>query len=93
MPSFFLTISLADMKNPLCLVMCGVEVDLASHVPALPGEWDQMMAIANNPVSLAEFFHHLVYGILAHVLCVDGHNIVGVLGPVSTYYSTVEEQG
>ncbi|KAI1784662.1 hypothetical protein LXA43DRAFT_865192, partial [Ganoderma leucocontextum] len=88
-PSFFLTISPGDTKNPICLAMCGVDADLTSVTPKLPSEWDRMLAIADNPVSSAQFFHHVVQGLLMHVLCVNSRD-PGVLGPVSAYYGTIE---
>lgn len=92
MPVFFLTFAPADTKNPICLSLCGEDVDLTSSSPKLRCDVECMLAVGRNPVGAARFFHLMVNGLLEDVLRV-GSSEGGLFGPIDGYYGTVEEQG
>lgn len=89
-PSWYITLSPADVRHPICLYFAG---DKRTFQPDIARESDDAFRlIAKNPVAGARFFHFMVSAFIKHVLGVDaGHS--GLYGDTSAYYGTVEQQG
>lgn len=88
-PSWYITISPADTKHPICIYLAGSS---EKFKPSISGHDDQLRAVTNNPVAGARFFNFMVNNFVKHVLGVsNGHD--GIYGPTSAYYGTVEQQG
>ncbi|KAF8240071.1 hypothetical protein L208DRAFT_1234532 [Tricholoma matsutake] len=88
-PLWYITLSPADVKNPISLYYAGKEV---SFNPKIMIPDDHYHLIARNPVACACFFHFMVQSFIKHVLGVDS-NHCGLFGDTSAYYGTVEQQG
>src|SRR6266536_3045228 len=88
-PSWFITISPADIKHPICLYFADTGEEFK---PELRGYDERYQLIASNPVAGARFFHFLIEMFIKHVLGV-GSNHGGLYGQTSAYYGTVEQQG
>lgn len=95
-PSWYITLSPADNKHPMCLYFAD---DDTKFTPAIRTEDDRLRLISENPVAGARFFHFMISSFIEHVLCVKetrlkplrrGH---GLFGTTSAYYGTVEQQG
>jgi hypothetical protein len=89
-PIWYITLSPADNKHPLCLYFAD---DVESFdVKLSRTEDDRYRLIANNPVAGARFFNFMVELFIKHVL---GHGAMrrGVYGDTSAFYGTVEQQG
>ncbi|KAI9069923.1 hypothetical protein FKP32DRAFT_1558770, partial [Trametes sanguinea] len=87
-PVFFVTFAPADMKSPICLKMCGEEIDITKGSFHL-SEGDRLLRIAKNPVGAARFFHKTVEALLRVMLRV-GSEEDGIFGRTAAYYGTVE---
>ncbi|KAJ7688747.1 hypothetical protein B0H17DRAFT_938109, partial [Mycena rosella] len=60
LPSFYITISPADVFNPIVKFLTGAEIDIDMLLPEeIPNYWDQSVLVAKNPVIAAHF--QLVY--------------------------------
>ncbi len=62
MPAFWITINPSDLRNPLVLILAGVEysgVNLATANAAI-----REATATSNPVAVAEFFNHVCKAIL-----------------------------
>src|SRR6266487_4287854 len=88
-PSWFITISPADIKHPICLYFADTGEEFK---PELRGYDERYQLIASNPVAGARFFHFLIEMFIKHVLGV-GSNNGGLYAQTSAYYGTVEQQG
>jgi hypothetical protein len=88
-PSWYITLSPADIKHPLCIYYAG---NNETFTPELPIDDDCGRMIAQNPVAGARFFHYMIKTFIKYVLGVDCTN-KGLYGDVSAYYGTVEQQG
>lgn len=90
-PSWYITLSPADVRHPICLYFAG---DKRTFQPSmLIGTDDAFRLIAKNPVAGARFFHFMVSAFIKHVLAVDNTDHSGLYGDTSAYYGTVEQQG
>ena len=88
-PSWYITLSPADVKHPICLYFADKK---ESFMPSLREYDERIQLIAANPVAGARFFHFMVELFIKHVLGVEsGHP--GIYGDTAAYYGTVEQQG
>jgi hypothetical protein len=88
-PSWYITLSPADVKHPICLYLADTKETFS---PELRQYDERMRLIASNPVAGARFFHFVVELFIKHVLGV-GTDHPGIYGDTSAYYGTVEQQG
>ena len=88
-PSWYITISPADINHPLCIYWAGqgekFEPNLARHQ-------EVVAQVVNNPVAAARFFHFMIQLFIKHCLGV-GSALPGLFGDTEAYYGTVEQQG
>lgn len=88
-PSWFITLSPADNKHPLCLYFADTKEEFKPDV-VLPD--DAYRLISQNPVAAARFFNVMCNAFIKHVLGV-GSDHCGLYGDTAAYYGTVEQQG
>lgn len=90
MPAFWITANPSDLRNPLVLILAGVEFpvdDLGATNAAI-----RDAVATSNPVAVADFFHCVCQAILRGLLATDtGH--IGALGDLSNHYGVVETNG
>ena len=88
-PSWYITLSPADEKHPICLYFADTK---ETFEPQIVDYDKRLRLICNNPVAGARFFDFIVETFLSEVLGVNtGHR--GLYGDTSAYYGTVEQQG
>lgn len=87
MPAFWITINPSNLQNPLIIVLAGVEYtgDILSAANA--AIWEAV--VTSNPITVAEFFHHICYAVLHGLLASSCENL-GILGDVSNHLGVVE---
>ena len=93
-PSWYITLSPADNKHPICLYFADNKEKL--NFELIRSEDERYRLIANNPVAGARFFHFMVQMFIQHVLGVGtetANDQSGVYGKTAGYYGTVEQQG
>ena len=90
MTAWWLTVNPSDQRNPLLLVLAGVEL---SHeaMPILSAAI-RRLAATSNPAAVAEFFHHICNALFDDLLR-SGTDELGILGKVSGHYGVVETNG
>lgn len=90
-PTWFITVSPADAKHPLCIHWASQNVEFK---PEIKGYRERQHLVTRNPVACALFFDHLVKLFIKH-LCGWSEKGVsrGLFGIPEAYYGTVEEQG
>jgi hypothetical protein len=88
-PSWYITLSPADVKHPICLYFADKD---EVFKPDLRDYNERIRLIARNPVAGARFFNFMVELFIKHVLGV-GADHSGIYGDTSAYYGTVEQQG
>jgi hypothetical protein len=88
-PSWFITLSPADNRHPICLYFADTGEKFS---PELRSSAVRNHLIASNPVAAARFFDLMVRSFIKNVLGVD-HEHPGLYGKTSGYYGTVEQQG
>ena len=89
-PMWYITLSPADNKHPICLYFADNKEKL--DITLMRPTDERYRLIARNPVAGARFFHFMVEMFIRHVLGV-GSNHDGLYGKTSGYYGTVEQQG
>jgi PIF1-like helicase/Helitron helicase-like domain at N-terminus len=89
-PFWYITLSPADNKHPICLYFSNDKEKL--DVQLTLSEDERYRLIANNPAAGAHFFHFMVENFIKHVLGV-GSTHRGLYGDTAGYYGTVEQQG
>ena len=89
-PAWYITLSPADNKHPICLYFADDKEKL--DVSLLRPADERYRLIARNPVAGARFFHFMIEMFIRHVLGV-GTDHRGLYGETSGYYGTVEQQG
>ena len=87
-PAWYLTLSPADNKHPICLYFADNKQKVDFEL--MRSEDERYRLIANNPVAGARFFHFMVQMFIMHVLGV-GTDHPGVFGKTAGYYATVEQ--
>ena len=93
-PSWYITLSPADNKHPICLYFADNKENF--DIELIRSEDERYRLIANNPVAGARFFHFMVQMFIEHVLGVSTESTTdnpGVYGKTAGYYGTVEQQG
>jgi hypothetical protein len=88
-PSWFITLSPADVKHPICLYYADTKEEFCPDIRSNKESFD---LVANNPVAAARFFHLICETFVKEVLGV-GSNHKGIYGNTNGYYGTVEQQG
>src|ERR1700722_5701709 len=88
-PSWFITLSPADVKHPICLYFADTE---ETFKPELKGHDERYCLIVQNPVAGARFFHFMCEIFIKHVLGI-GSQHCGFYGQTAGYYGIVEQQG
>ncbi|KAF6741985.1 hypothetical protein DFP72DRAFT_831843, partial [Ephemerocybe angulata] len=63
-PSWFITISPADSKHPLCVYWASKDIEFK---PEIKGYAERQRLVTRNPVACARFFHHLVLLFIKHI--------------------------
>lgn len=88
-PSWFVTLSPADNKHPICLYFADMNEQFK---PEIRTSDDAYRLIANNPVAAARFFDFMCCAFIKNVLGVCSTHS-GLFGDTAGYYGTVEQQG
>ena len=88
-PFWYITLSPADIKHPICIYHAGTNENFSPHI--LPYD-ERLHLICNNPVAGARFFHYLITIFIQDVLGY-GQQESGLFGPINAFYGTVEQQG
>jgi hypothetical protein len=88
-PSWFITLSPADSRHPICLYYADNSVE---YKPELRSGNERNLLVAQNPVAAARFFDLMVRTFIKHVLG-NGTDHPGLYGNTAGYYGTVEQQG
>ena len=88
-PSWFITLSLADNKHPICLYYADTKEEFK---PEIKLSDEAYRLIANNPVAAAHFFDFMCQAFIKNVLGVGKKQHPGLFGETSGYYGTVEQQ-
>lgn len=88
-PSWFVTLSPADSRHPICLYYADKNIEFR---PNLRSANERNLLVAQNPVAAARFFDLMVRMFIKHVLGI-GINQPGLYGKTAGYYGTVEQQG
>ena len=89
-PMWYITLSPADNKHPLCLYFADNKETF--NVDLIHSSDERFRLIANNPAAGARFFHFMVDMFIVHVLGL-GKKRQGLYGDTSAFYGTVEQQG
>jgi hypothetical protein len=90
MPAFWLTINPSDLRNPLVLILAGVEY--SEDILSASNSAVRAATATSNPVAVAAFFHHVCTAVFDGLLA-SGRNHTGILGDVSNHYGVVETNG
>ncbi len=90
MSTIWITLNPSDLRSFLVLILAGMRLD-DSGSSTFAKEFNQATAVM-NPVAVAQFFEATCTGFFKHLLA-TGFTGEGLLGPVSTYYGTVETNG
>jgi hypothetical protein len=88
-PFWYITISPADVKHPLCIYFA--DKNEKFEVKILPYD-ECMRLICRNPVAGARFFDFMVKLFISEILGIDVKE-AGLYGVAKAYYGTVEQQG
>ena len=88
-PSWYVTISPADINHPLCIYWAGLD---EKFQPNLSRHQEAVAQVVNNPVAAARFFHFMIQLFIKHCLGI-GSELPGLFGDTEAYYGTVEQQG
>ena len=88
-PFWYITISPADIKHPLCIYYAGQNLTFNAEI--LPYD-ERLRLVCANPVAGARFFDFLVKSFINDILGVGAEHS-GIYGDVPAYYGTVEQQG
>jgi hypothetical protein len=90
MIAWWLTINPSDLRNPLVLILAGIEFSHES-MPKL-ADAVRKLAATSNPAAVAQFFHHVCNAVFDHLLR-SGFDEIGILGKISDHYGVVETNG
>ena len=88
-PSWFITLSPADNRHPICLYYADKNIKFK---PELRSSNERNLLVAQNPVAASRFFDLMVRMFIKHVLGI-GTDHPGLYGNTAGYYGTVEQQG
>ena len=88
-PFWYITISPADIKHPLCIYYANKKEEFSVEI--LPYD-ERLRLVCSNPVAGARFFDFMVKLFITDILGV-GIDHMGLYGDTTAYYGTVEQQG
>lgn len=90
MPAIWITINPSDLRNPLVLILAGIEIpeDVLSTANAAI----RHATATSNPVAVAKFFNHTCKAIFDGLFR-SGTGQIGILGQVSNHFGVVETNG
>ena len=88
-PSWFITLSPADSRHPICLYYADKDIEFR---PELRSANERNLLVAQNPVAASRFFDFMVRMFIKHVLGI-GTDHSGLYGDTAGYYGVVEQQG
>ena len=88
-PSWYITLSPADIHHPLCIYWAGTD---DAFIPDFSKHEEAIARVIANPVAAARFFHFMVQLFIKHGLGFHS-NHPGLFGETEAYYGTVEQQG
>ena len=91
MPVLWITLNPSDLKSALVLTLAGVQISDANAGSESASRFRAATATM-NPVAVAQFFEATCATVFDGLLH-DGVSGTGFLGPVSTYFGTVETNG
>ncbi|TFK59151.1 hypothetical protein BDN72DRAFT_873081 [Pluteus cervinus] len=86
-PSWFITISPADSKHPICIYYADTKEEFR---PKIMEYNDRFRMVGSNPVAAARFFHLMVTLFITHILGVNTAHL-GIYGETAAYYGTKSE--
>jgi helitron helicase-like protein len=86
-PIIYLTINPGDRHSPLALLYAGANINVDKFMPEEYSFTDRVSKLLQNPLSVVEYFHNTIQGIVEGVLK------KGLFGEVTHYYGTIEYQG
>lgn len=90
-PNWFITISPADQRHPLCIHWASNDAEFR---PEIKSYKERQHLVTRNPVACAQFFHHLVTIFIKHICGWSEDGVRrGLFGEPDAFYGTVEEQG
>ena len=89
-PVWYITLSPADNKHPICLYFADNKEKL--DVTLSCSEDERYWLIASNPMAGAHFFHFMIKMFIHHVLGLEKDHH-GPYGKTAGYYDMVEQQG
>jgi hypothetical protein len=87
MPAFWININPSDLRNPLVLILAGIEYS-GGHTTTANGAIREAAA-TSNLVAVAEFFHHVCRTILDGLFATNTGQI-GDLGNLFNHFAVVE---
>ena len=90
-PSWFLTLSPADINHPICIYFADQNITFKPEIYFKKAD-EAYRLVTSNPVAAARFFHMMVQSFIKHVLGF-GTKHPGYFGQTEGYYGTVEQQG
>ena len=88
-PSWYITLSPADIQHPICVYYAGTDEEFKPKI--VPYD-ERMRSVCQNPVAGARFFHFMVETFIEDVLGVKASHW-GLYGDTAGYYGTIEQQG
>ena len=88
-PSWYITLSPADVQHPLCVYLAGTQTEFR---PTITPYDDRMRSVCANLVAGAQFFHYMVETFVTDVLGINASHR-RLYGDTGGYYGTVEQQG
>ena len=83
MPGFWITINVSDLRNPLVVILAGVEY--SGDIFAAANEAIRHAAATSNPVAVAESFHHVCKAVLEGLLATASEQ-TSILGDLSNQF-------
>ncbi len=89
-PGIWLTLNPSDLRNPLVLVLAGIEFS-GDALPAATAAI-RNAAATSNPVAVAQFFNHVCKSFFDGLIQ-SGTGQIGILGQVANHYGVVETNG
>ncbi|KAF5365901.1 hypothetical protein D9615_010738 [Tricholomella constricta] len=89
-PSWYITLSPADICNPICLYFADSKEKFEPDI--IRSSDERFRLISKNPVAAARFFDFMVKQFIEHVLGFSSDHS-GLYGDTAAYYGTVEQQG
>ena len=90
-PSWFITLSPADINHPICIYFANKNITFKPEVYFKKTD-EAYRLVTSNPVAAARFFHIMVENFVKHVLGFKTKH-PGFFGNTEAYYGTVEQQG